>query len=199
MLATSCGTVRGPTVDFSEATRVYRPEDYSRVREAWTRHVKIVSDQGTVIEAWAVLKSWDFRQAYIESYGEAYGLSDTDRKELRRTQLEAARAGYEIHLTVQMTTHRWNDLEKKSSPWRISLLDGAGGEIGPATVELMRLPEVYEAQFFPWRTAFSRTYLVRFDRRATDAEITFAAGKTGRLVLRVAGPVARAELDWTSL
>ena len=64
------------TVDFSEASKNYRNEDYGTVFEAWTRHVKLVQDIGTVMEVWATFKSWDFRQAYMAKYAKIYDLAD---------------------------------------------------------------------------------------------------------------------------
>jgi len=117
---------------------------------------------GTVIEAWATYKSWDFRQAYVSYYASIYDLSDSDRATLLRSQLEASRASHEFHVAVQMTTDKWNDLERKNSPWRVTLLDASGGELGPASIQTVKLPELYESQFFPSRTEFTRTYEISF-------------------------------------
>jgi hypothetical protein len=153
--------------------------------------------QGTVIETWAVYKSWDFRQAYIERYAKIYSLSDTEKAALYHTQREAERQTYEFHVAVQMTNYKWNDLDKDTSPWRISLVDGAGAEIAPRRVELLKLPELYETQFFPNKTEFSQTYLIRFSRAEADAA-GFAGPSTGRIMLRIASPLAKNELVWES-
>ncbi len=185
-------------MDFSETNRAYASADYERVREDWTRHAKVISDAGTVIEVWAVLKSWDFRQAYIESYGETYGLSEADRDQLRQTQMDAAKATFEFHVAVQTTTHRWNDLEKKDSPWKVTLMDGAGSELLPNSIQAQKLPELYETQFFPSRTAFTRTYLIKFSRKVGEGERPFAGAKSGQLALRIVSPVARTEVVWSA-
>ena len=52
-----------------------------------------------------------------------------------------------------------------------------------------------EARFFPNKTEFSRTYIIRFDR--ADAEAAgFSGPRSGRLILRVVSPLARVELTW---
>ena len=120
-------------VDFSQANHNYRSQDYEKVFTNWSRHAKAVEvSPGTVIETWAIYKSWDFRQAYIERYAKIYSLSDTEKAALYHTQREAERQTYEFHVAVQMTNYKWNDLDKDTSPWRISLVDGTGAEMHPA-------------------------------------------------------------------
>jgi hypothetical protein len=100
-------------------------------------------------------------------------------------------------VAVQMTNYKWNDLEKETSAWRISLVDGAGAEIAPRRVELLKLPELYETQFFPNRTEFSQTYLIRFSRAEAEAA-GFGGPSTGRIALRIASPLAKNEIVWES-
>jgi hypothetical protein len=183
-------------VDFSDSARTFQSEDYDRVLASWTRHSKqVVVYQGTVIEMWGTLKSWEFRQAYVERYAKVYGLSDQERTALYNSQHEAAKQVFEIHVAVQMTNYKWNDLDKEGSAWRVSLVDGAGAEVAPRRIELLRLPELYESQFFPYRTEFSQSYVIRFNRAELEAA-GFVGPGTGRMMLRVASPLAKGELVW---
>jgi hypothetical protein len=185
-------------VDFSETTRTFRSEDYDRVFTNWSRHAKaVVVHQGTVIETWGLYKSWEFRQAYIERYAKIYSLSDSEKAALYRSQREAARQTYEFHVAVQMTNYKWNDLDKETSPWRISLVDGTGAEIAPRRVELLKLPELYETQFFPNKTEFSQSYLIRFSRAEAEAA-GFGGPASGRIALKIVSPLARNEIVWES-
>ena len=166
-----CAQTAAKPVDFSEATRDYRPTDYSSVYESWTRHAKLVRDVGTVIEAWATYKSWDFRQAYVAYYASIY--KDSDRAALMRSQLDASRANWEFHVAVQTTTDKWNDLERKNTPWRVTLIDATGAELGPTSTQVVKLPEIYESQFFPSRTEFTRTYQISFARPGSVFAVTY--------------------------
>jgi len=190
-----CASSRPQAVDFSEASRSYRNEDYVPVHDTWTRHAKLVQDIGTVMEIWATFKSWDFRQAYVAKYAKTYDLADGEREALAKSQMEAARAVYEIHLVAQSTNDRWNDLANKNSPWRLTLLDGTGAEIAPTTVKVEKLPDAYEGEFFPSRTPFSRTYTLRFVRPEGAAE-AFVGPQSGRLILRLASPVGKVDVAW---
>ncbi len=192
-----CAETNPLPVDFADATRAYRAADYPRVRDGWTRRGKLITDAGTVLEASATFKTSDFRQAYVEYYGDAYGLSESDRQTLRQSQLEAASRTFEFHVCAESTNFKWNDLEKKTSPWRVTLVDGTGVEISPDSIETPKLPELYESQFFPMRTAFSRTYVLRFSRAPRDTEgPPFAGTASGRLILRFASPAGRVDLVW---
>jgi hypothetical protein len=188
-----CAEVTPKPVDFSDATRTYRPADYPSVYEGWTRHAKLVGDVGTVIEAWATYKSWDFRQAYVAYYASVY--QDSDRAALMHSQLDASRASHEFHIAVQTTTDKWNDLERKSTPWRVTLLDATGAELGPTSIQVVKLPELYESQFFPSRTEFTRSYDISFAPPSNGGQ-PFAGPASGRLILRFASPAGRIELVW---
>ncbi|HEX7597822.1 MAG TPA: hypothetical protein VF518_06380 [Polyangia bacterium] len=191
-----CASTGSKPVDFSETVRDYRATDYPVAYQDWTRHVKLVGEVGTIIEAWATYKSWDFRQAYVANYTSIYDLSDSDRETLKRAQLEASRAGFDFHVSIQMTSDKWNDLDRKSSPWRVTLLDGTGAELGPSSIRAVKLPELYESQFFPNRTEFSRTYQISFVRASSGG--AFVGPSSGRIVLRIASPAGRIELVWES-
>ncbi len=139
------------------------PRDYDGVYQRWTRHDYAqhqVVDKS--LEVWATYKSWDFREAYIAHYAAIYSLSDADRNKLRPAQHDAFRAAYEFHVTAQSAKYEWNDLEKASSPWRVTLIDALGHELPADRVRVEKLPDAYEREFFPAKTPFTKTYTIRF-------------------------------------
>ena len=190
-----CASARPAVVDFSDTAKHYRSDDYQVVHDAWTRHAKLVQDVGTVMEIWATFKSVDFRQAYVAKYAKSYDLSDADREALAKSQQDAARGVYEIQLISQSTTDKWNDLDRRNSPWRITLLDGTGAELSPAPIKVEKFPEIYETEFFPNRTAFSRTFTLRFVRPDGGSD-AFIGPDSGRLILRLDSPMGRVEAVW---
>jgi hypothetical protein len=200
VLATSCAARNAGPVDFADVDRAYRGADYGRVRETWTRHAKLLRDFGTALEAWAVYKSWDFRQAYIERYGEIYALGNERRASLKEAQRTVATEIYEFHLTAQSTSYDWVEFDQRDSVWRIALVDGAGNELAPLSIERLDLPELYESEFFPARTAFTKSFTVRFARVAEPdaAGARFAGPSTGRIALRILGPLGQVQLVWAS-
>ena len=193
----SCATQKQVRVDFSETPRDYLPSDYRAVYERWTRHdyaTEQVVDKS--LEVWATFKSWDFRESYIEKYASIYSLSDAKRIELREAQQESNRQAFEFHVTAQSANYEWNDLEKASSPWRVTLLDALGHELPSERVRIEKLPDAYEREFFPSKTPFTKTYSVRFIMPAPGGD--FAGTRSGSLTLRFASPIGRVDLIWKS-
>jgi len=191
-----CTMQKQVRVDFSETPRDYLPNDYRAVYQRWTRHDFAEHDVDKALDVWATFKSWDFREAYIEKYASIYSLSDAKRNELRVAQREANRQAFEFHVTAQSANWDWNDLEKKSSPWRVTLLDALGHELPSERVRIEKLPDAYEREFFPSKTPFSKTYSVRFVM--PGPEVDFSGVKSGSLTLRFASPIGRVDLVWKS-
>ncbi len=197
LVGASCAMQKQVGVDFSETPRDYLPGDYQGVYERWTRHD--YSSHGYVdksLEVWATFKSWDFREAYIEKYASIYSLSDVKRTELRQAQREAYQQAFEFHVTAQSAKYEWNDLEKASTAWRVTLLDAVGRELPAERVRVEKLPDAYEVEFFPSKTPFTKTYLVRFVMPAPGAD--FTGVRSGSLTLRFASPIGRIDLLWKS-
>jgi hypothetical protein len=188
-----CTVQKQVRVDFSETPRDYLPGDYSGVYKRWTRHDYAQHGVDKSLEVWATYKSWDFREAYIALYASIYSLSDGDRNKLRQSQLEAYHNAYEFHVTAQSAQYEWNDLEKPSSPWRVTLLDALGHELPAERVRVEKLPDAYERQFFPSKTPFTKTYSIRF---LAPADGDFSGVRSGELVLRFESPIGRIDMHW---
>jgi hypothetical protein len=154
-------------------------------------------DVEKALEVWVTFKSWDFREAFVERYSSIYSLSDADRTTLRKAQRDALHQAYEFHVTAQSANYKWNDLEKSSSPWRVTLLDALGHELPPeaASIKVEKLPDAYEREFFPAKNPFSKTYSIRF---VPPQNTDFVGMSSGSVVLRIASPIGRIELTWRS-
>jgi hypothetical protein len=195
----ACTAAKPVAVDFSETPRDYSSKDYRDVYQRWTRHGLARLDTDAALEAWATYKGWDFREAYVEHYASIYNLAEPEKTALRAAQLDSFHNSYEFHVTAQSANYKWNDLEKRSSAWRVTLVDGLGHELAPEAVKLEKLPDPYEVEFFPAKGPFTRTYSVRFLRASADGKAAdFAGASTGSLMLRIASPVGRVELVWQS-
>jgi hypothetical protein len=189
----ACQSDKALRVDFSETPRAYVAKDYRDVYDRWTRHDFVMHDVEKALEVWATFKSWDFREAYVERYAAVYSLPDAERATLRNAQRDSLHKAYEFHVTAQSANYKWNDLEKSSSPWRLTLLDALGHELPPVKIQVEKLPDAYEMEFFPAKTPFSRTYSVRFVVPTTGE---FAGIPSGAITLRFSCPIGRVELTW---
>ena len=193
----ACQSDKAARVDFSETPRDYVAKDYGDVYERWTRHDFAMHEVEKALEVWVTFKSWDFREAYIERYAAIYSLTDAERTTLRTAQRDALHQAYEFHVTAQSANYKWNDLEKANSPWVVTLLDALGHELPreAVTIKVEKLPDMYEREFFPEKTPFSKTYNVRF---VAPPNSDFSGIKSGAITLRIAGPLGRIELTWRS-
>lgn len=194
-MAGGCFSRAPVIVDFSPAARAYHGSDYPEVYQRWTRHEKVLHDADTALEVWATYKSDDFREAFVVHYAEAYALEDAERERLRQTQREASNASYDFVVTAQSNSYPWNDIEKKNSPWRVSLLDGAGHALAPDELTVERLPDLFEREFYPAKTPFTKTYSIRFNRSAVRDD-GFVGERSGSITLRLAGPFGHIDLVW---
>ena len=97
-------------------------------------------------------------------------------------------------MTAQSANYKWNDLEKSSSPWRVTLLDALGHELQAEPIKIEKLPEAIRARVLSGQDAVLED-LQRALRRAA-ATSDFAGIKSGSLTLRIASPVGRVELTW---
>jgi hypothetical protein len=193
----ACQSDKAARVDFSETPREYTQKDYHDVYERWTRHDFAMLEVEKALEVWVTYKSWDFREAYIERYASVYSLTDADRTVLRNAQRESFHHAYEFHVTAQSANYKWNDLEKSSSPWRVTLLDALGRELPQeaGTVKVEKLPDAYEREFFPAKNPFTKTYSIRFE---PPKNADFSGIQSGSIILRFASPIGRIELNWRS-
>lgn len=184
-------------VDFSETPREYVAKDYHDVYERWTRHQQALHEVDIALEAWATFKSWDFREAYVERYASIYSLPDPERATLRKAQLEAYRHTYEFSVSALSASFKWNDLDKATSAWRVTLVDALGHELTPSEIKVQKLPEAYEMLFFPakeqFNKVFMKTYLIKF---AVPSTGEFLGAKSGSITLRIASPIGRLEMTW---
>ena len=191
----ACQSDKAARVDFSETTRNYVATDYGDVYERWTRHDFAMHDVEKALEVWVTFKSWDFREAYVERYASIYSLPDADRATLRNAQREALHGAFEFNVTAQSANYKWNDLEKASSPWRVTLLDALGHELPPEAgkIKVEKWPDAFEREFYPAKNPFSKTYTIRF---VPPANTDFTGITSGAIVLRIASPLGRIELTW---
>ena len=198
MVAVAVGACQGDKavrVDFSDTPRNYFSTDYGEAFVRWTRHEFVLREVEKALEVWATYKSWDFREAYVEHYASIYSLSDADKSTLRNAQRDACQKAYEFHVTAQSANYKWNDLEKSSSSWRVTLIDALGHELQSEPIKMEKLPDGYEREFFPSKTPFSKTYSVRF---VAPAGNEFDGIKSGAIILRFASPLGRVEVSWRS-
>lgn len=184
-----------PKVDFGMSARGYRANDYDKVAKRWTRTTTLHEGITQRLAVSGVLKSWDYRQAYLALVGERFALSLAEREQLQRQERGAADTYHELFVSVAMENKRWQDLDEPKSLWKLALVNDRGEELRPATVERVKriTPEI--RQLYPFHTRFHQAYVVRFRKVLPDGRL-LVGHDTKRVTFRVAGAVGRAELHW---
>jgi len=191
----SCVTRAPVVVEFGPSARRFHSRDYEQVYDRWTRHETVLHETDTALEAWATYRSAEFREAFVARYAEAYQLDAGETERLRQAQHDAAALSYDFIVTTQSNNYKWNDIEKKNSPWRVSLIDGAGHVITPDELREERFPDLFHQAFYPSKTPFSKTYSIRFNH-SVEHDDAFPGERTGSLTLRLAGPYGHLDLVW---
>jgi len=194
-LAASCVSRAPVVVEFGAPSRKVHSSDYEQVYQRWTRHQTVLHDTDTALEAWATYRSTEFREAFVARYAEAYQLDGGETERLLQAQHDAAAVSYDFVVTTQSNNYKWNDIEKKNSPWRVQLIDGAGHVVTPDELREERFPDLFQQAFYPSKTPFSKTYSIRFNH-SVERDEAFLGERSGSLTLRLAGPFGHLDLVW---
>ena len=104
-----------------------------------------------------------------ETEANARLLGEFDHVGFHHPRVQGPRAlGGKIHqnapfseVVAQSANYKWNDLEKKSSPWRVLLVDRTGHELTAERITVERLPDLFERAFYPAKTPFSKTAVTK--------------------------------------
>jgi hypothetical protein len=184
-----------PRVDFGEAARAYRDGDYPKVQTRWTRSASLYHGVYGVVFVSGLLKSWDYRQAYLARAQERYAMSAAERERLERQERHEHERYHEVFVSVSLQSKRWHDFDKPDSRWRLALLNDRGDEVRPVRVERLKrvTPEV--RYFFPFHNPFSVAYVVRFHKQLADGR-PLVSPETRHLIFRLAGAPGKTELRW---
>lgn len=195
VMAVGCFPRAPVVVDFGPPARHFQSGEYREVYDRWTRHGEVLYDTATVLEAWATFRSREFREAFVDRYAAAYQLGAAETARLRQTQESAAATGYDFIVTTQSNEYRWNDLDKSNSPWRATLIDGAGHSVSSDEIREERFPDLFQEAFYPAKTPFSKTFSIHFNQ-APEHNDAFPGVATGSITLRLAGPLGHLDLVW---
>jgi hypothetical protein len=194
-------------VNFSETeVREFRPSDYERVMERWTRDdaVYILDGLDNALTLSVTFKSWEYRQAYMNRYAYDFRLTEEERRALEAEERAELEESLEFVIAATSTKIDWSDLTSEDSPWEIRLVNDRGQVLAPFPwnhdppgIEAVR--EVTPAQrlYFPYINEFRSVFFLRFPRTLPNGEL-FLRPAARWFALEFAGALGRAELRWSS-
>jgi hypothetical protein len=195
VLLSGCTTT---TISLQEGTREYVADDYETVLKLWTREKELLSvrEFDNVLQATATFESWDFRWAYVIRYAEDYRLTVDQRRSLLEAALAETREHHQFYVAIQAKRVRWSNLKSDPAAWIVRLIDDAGSETAPSTIEEIDRPGAIELTYFPYTTPWRKAFRIRFPTVRSDGRPTISANAQW-FGLRFAGAQGNDELIWT--
>jgi hypothetical protein len=186
-----------PKVSLAKGAREYTDSDYAQVLERWTRTKSLVAlaELDNLLTVTATFESWDFRWAYVVKYANDYRLTVEQRRTLLDRTLAETQDSHRFYVALYGTKVRWADLTRPQSSWIVRLIDDAGNETAPTSIELISRPGPLEVRYFPYSSVFRHVFRIRFPTTTPDGRSTI--GTDARWFgLRFAGAEGNEELHW---
>ncbi len=177
--------------------RVFTPESYPQVWQAWTRDEESFSWRELTHElhVTATFESWEFRWAYVVRYVRDYSLLPNARDEMLQASLASSRQEHRFFVTLAGFDFRESNLVSKQSAWRVLLIDPEGNQSVPISMERVRRPSAVDRVYFPQVDPLRETFRVSFPAVEPDGRLTIPAG-AAFVVLRFTGARGRVDLRW---
>ncbi len=190
--ALACQTPR-PAV-LHGPTGAIAAEDYPAILRTWTRSDKLYQGLENKLFATATYHAPEFRRAFAVAFPEIYGHGGTvTRQELVELTGDAEES-HTFFLCAYTPVFKWNDLDRRDSIWRLTLIGSDDVAVAPTTIEPIKVDENLRA-VYDFIGRFDRCYLVRFP--LVDAmQRMVLEPKSTHAVLRIASALGAAELRW---
>jgi hypothetical protein len=168
-------------------------EDYPDIRTRWTRSARIIKQLDTTLRVHVTCFAPEFISAYVARRAHLFKLSPAEKTELAR-QLDEEWSNSFVFLVAAATVDfSWNDFDHKNTVWRVALVAGKN-EVTPSEIRRERVSATTR-ELFPFVGRFYEVYSFRFPKTLADGR-PLVHGGTEALVLRLAGPLGNAELEW---
>ena len=171
------------------ATADVKAREYDAALKRWSGQHKAYEKLETRLLVTATYKSGAFRDAWSDEYARRYLLSDSERDELKRSELSDAEAYHEFFFAAYTPESRWNDFSKRDSIWKVKLFDDAGNQSEPLVVTKVKNDDPKLHAFFPYFTLWTKGYTVKFAKSGLSPD-----SKTLRL--QITSAVAAAEISF---
>lgn len=189
----ACGSVDEP-VRFSTDWPA-KSTDFEDISSRWTRRgvlrAPLAQQANQLMEIYATYLSTDWRAAYVDQQAGLQKLSPARKDELVGEQQASAKSHHELELLITTYYPEHNELHRKRSIWRVTLVDDQGNEIAAEQVARDRRPREIIAAEFENFGDFAEAYVARF-----PAVPELLSGR--KFSLRVASSLGMVEVDWVS-
>jgi hypothetical protein len=170
--------------------------DYDDAYERWTRRDRAYNGVDLVVDAYATLKSPEWRVAYAAAKARQAKMTPGARAALFDQEHQAMREFWEVELVVATHDYAVMDFSSNTtSMWRMTLIGDGGREVTPTSVRVDNRSRVEIGAWFPSMTPFHRAYVMKFPKLAADGQPLVTADSP-RLELRLGSALATVNLVW---
>ena len=188
----SCHEPR-PAILYGPA-QTLKAEDYPDVLKTWTRSAKVYAVLEDKLFVTATFHSPEFRRVFPIAFPEIYGQGgEITRRELVDLTGDVE-SYFNFFLAVYTPVSKWNDLDRKDSIWRLTLISFEDVAVGPSQILSIKIDENLRA-VYPYIGHFDKCYLVRFPMTDPMKRLVIGAESKG-VKLRIASALGVAELPW---
>jgi len=188
-----------PTADTEpdpERRKTHRARDYTRALRTWTRELKLYRDFESKLLMRALFRSKSFRETYSREYARRFMLPSDDYALLRERQLDDGARFHEMLIAVWAADTKGGHFVGDDAPWQIRLVGPDGRSVAPLVLQRVKRPSTELLELFPFITGHDRVFIAKFPVLGDDG--TPLLPGDGALRLRVAGVLARGEMNWES-
>jgi len=190
LLVGACAT----TAVKSDLTYQGTYSSYERIIDNWTRSERLYKNFATEAVVSATYFSLPMRRVFVAEWARAFDLPAEERTALLAEQIDGAERSVEFVISFYTPKHRYNDLHKNDSSWRLWFIDANGRKVGSSKIERMRVRHRKEYYFFPYYTEWSRLYRVVFPAVGDDGQPLVR--EQGAVTLRITGVQGTMDLVW---
>lgn len=171
-------------------------DEYARQLDRWTRSEEVYRRFEAKIFVTATYHAPDFRAAYVRKRTAILGLPQRDAVQLEAEQRHQAESFHEFFVFIYTADRRWNDLDKKSSIWRVTLQNDRQEQVEAEQVIRVNPRNAEVTAFYPYLNSFGQGYLIRFPRTSLELNSPIIDDSVHTFKLMVSSSVAVAELSW---
>lgn len=140
---------------------------YVDVFDDHTTRKVVLSEFEPVMTMRATLWDQSMREAYVKEMADHYRYSEEAEKKLAEEELKENESFFVFILSASTREPEWNEFERQSSMWRITLEDEGGKiQVDPESIRAISQRDEKAKYFYPSMSNFTRTYRVRFEKKA---------------------------------
>ena len=135
------------------------------------RSAKVYRDLDTVLIADIMWYDPELKRMHIEELSLEGRINEDEKREL--LEEIAAKEETEIEFIAGFYTgeKKWNDFDKSSSIWKISLEAADGSQVAPSSIKKINLEKIPESHLFTFLTTWKTPYRITFEKLDRLAEL----------------------------